>query len=62
MKNCCIDGAAASLTSKLNMSRVCSAVNDQKCGVEAVISHDPGRCDNYIGIHFEFSLHLVGMW
>ena len=42
-KNCCVDGARACISSKLDMKKVCNAINDDNCGIEAVISHDPGR-------------------
>ncbi|KAK2146863.1 hypothetical protein LSH36_581g01047 [Paralvinella palmiformis] len=55
-KNCCVDGARACISSKLDMKKVCNAINDDNCGIEAVISHDPGRylCDF---IYFT-SLHI----
>ena len=40
---CCVQGGADCLVSKLDMQKVCSAVNDAKCGVEAIVSLDPGR-------------------
>ena len=40
---CCIDGESKCLTSGIDMRKVCDAVNNAKCGVEAVVSLDPGR-------------------
>lgn len=41
--HCCIEGGAKNIISCLNMQSVCAAVNDSKCGVDAVVSSDAGR-------------------
>ncbi|KAK2179576.1 hypothetical protein NP493_482g00018 [Ridgeia piscesae] len=53
---CCQFGSDECIASWLGMETVCSAVNNSKCGVDAVISLDPGRylCD-YI---YYTSLHI----
>lgn len=40
---CCHQGAPAFLMSGIDMSRVCDAVKQSGCGVDAVLSFDPGR-------------------
>ena len=40
---CCHQGAPAFLMSGIDMSRVCDAVRESGCGVDAVLSFDPGR-------------------
>jgi len=40
---CCHQGAPAFLMSGIDMSRVCDAVKESDCGVDAVLSFDPGR-------------------
>ncbi len=40
---CCVDGACRCLVSGLDMQKVCRDVNNARCGVNAVISYDPGR-------------------
>jgi len=40
---CCQQGAPAFLMSGIDMSRVCDAVKQSACGVDAVLSFDPGR-------------------
>ena len=40
---CCHPGAADCVTSCINMKDVCTAVTNSKCGVDAVVSLDPGR-------------------
>ena len=39
----CVRGASCCLVSKLDMKRVQEAVNKSLCGVEAIVSIDPGR-------------------
>jgi len=45
--NCCVDGAPLCLVSEIKMKPVCEAVNQSMCGVNTVVSLDPGRymCD-----------------
>jgi len=40
---CCHQGAPPFLMSGIDMSRVCDAVKQSSCGVDAVLSFDPGR-------------------
>ena len=41
--NVCVGGAPCCIVSKLDMKRVRDAVNKTVCGVEAIVSMDPGR-------------------
>ena len=41
--HCCVDGATSSIKSRIDMVRVRDAVNNAHCGVEAIVSLDPGR-------------------
>ena len=40
---CCHQGAPAFLMSGIDMSCICDAVKQSGCGVDAVLSFDPGR-------------------
>jgi len=44
---CCIEGAPHKMVTSINMNVVCEVVNKSNCGVNAVVSKDPGRylCD-----------------
>jgi len=48
---CCHQGAPAFLMSGIDMSRVCDAVKESGCGVEAVLSFDPGRLASSLCVH-----------
>ena len=69
---CCHQGAPAFLMSGIDMSRVCDAVKESSCGVDAVLSFDPGRlvlcslclcfacrCDVYICSFFDVVCSFV---
>ena len=45
--NTCVSGAPCCIISKLDMKKVCDSVNKSPCGVDAVVSMDPGR---YVGL------------
>jgi len=51
---CCHQGAQPFLMSGIDMSRVCDAVKQSGCGVDAVLSFDPGRLVSIIFNHFSF--------
>ncbi|XP_023932442.1 pyroglutamyl-peptidase 1-like [Lingula anatina] len=40
---CCVDGADHCLVSAIDMTKVQQCVNSSACGVEAIVSTDPGR-------------------
>ncbi|ELU08570.1 hypothetical protein CAPTEDRAFT_162094 [Capitella teleta] len=44
---CCVQNSASCIASAIDMRKVCEEVNAAECGVQAVISMDPGRylCD-----------------
>lgn len=39
----CVSGAPCCLVSKIDMKRVRDTVNNSICGVQAIVSNDPGR-------------------
>ena len=41
--HCCVEGGQCSIRSKLDMAKVRDAVNKAGCGVDAIVSLDPGR-------------------
>jgi pyroglutamyl-peptidase len=47
MMHCCQEGGQPCLVSSIDMGRVCEAIKQSGCGVDAVLSFDPGRylCD-----------------
>ena len=42
-KECCVDGGCENISSDIDMKRVCYDVNSSNCGVESIVSDDPGR-------------------
>ena len=46
---CCSDTGCECIVSSLDMKRVCYDVNTANCGVESIVSDDPGR---YASTHF----------
>lgn len=40
---CCVNGCHHYISSRIDMTGVCEAVNGSDCGVHAVVSNDPGR-------------------